>query len=355
MSLDKRRIRTKLVKLHGTQKDFEALADVLQQASDKLNIDLFPKDKDIPGRITVKTGKIQRIIYPRMDKALKEFASGITESEDVVVNFGDIGITGDPDEIVRRSPTLRQMEQIAHGKYMGIGSRLIKEDTMLELETMIDAGSRQTKNAKPLTEVEPKWIYASTLTLHEGEAPTSFVPKNLAQLAKLKKYPPDLNKSDFWTFGKRDYNRAYFVVLRVDKTLPMSLGIRTKPGEWAKWVASRAVPDSMRLFKHRPPRNFGEMLERYSVYVTARTFGLKDAYLAPVFASKSFKDKVGSRTGFTDKIFETAPLKSKEKGGSEYPTFYAFVVVGKGRYKTIGLGEEKLPEALDLPGFEAGA
>jgi len=352
MSLDKRRIRTKIVTIKGTQKDFEALADVLQQASNKLNIDLYPADKDIPGRITVKTGKVQRIIYPRMDKALKEFASGIVESTDTVVNFGDVPITGDPDEIVRRSPTLRQMEQIATGKHMGIGSRLVKEDTMMEMETMIDTGSRQTKNVKPLTEVKPKWVYASALTLHEGEAPTTFVPKDLSQLDKLKKYPPDLNKSDFWSFCKTDYYRAYFVLLRVDKTLPMSLGIRTKPGEWDKWVSSRPVPDSMRLFKHRPPRNFGEMLERYSVYVTARTFGLRDAYLAPVFAGKSFKEKVGSKMGFTDKIFETEPLKSMEKGGSEYPTFYAFVVVGRGRYKTIGLGEEKVPEALDLPGFE---
>lgn len=352
MSLDKRSIKTKVVTIKGTQKDFEALADVLEQASDKFNIDLYPTDKDIPGRISVKTGKVQRIIYPRMDKALKEFASGIVESKDTVVDFGDIPITGDPDEIVRRSPTLRLMQQIATGKYEGIGTRLVKEDTMLEMETMIDTGSRQTKNVKPLTEIQPKWVYASTLTLHEGEAPVDFVPKDLKQLAMLKKYPPDLNKSDFWSFGKKDYNRAYFVVLRVDKTLPMSLGIRTKPGEWNKWVSSRPVPDSMRLFKHRPPRNFGEMLERYSVYVTARTFGLKDAYLAPVLAGKSFKDKVGSKAGFTDKIFETEPLKSKEKGGSEYPTFYAFVVVGKGRYKTIGLGEEKIPEALDLPGFD---
>ena len=110
----------------------------------------------------------------------------------------------------------------------------------------------------------------------------------------------------------------------------------------------------MSLYKGNPPKNFGELLERFAVYSTARTFGMRDAFLAPVYAWSNAKHRVGSvNQDYSDKMVSTV-IKSKtgQQGISEYPTYMAFVVVGKGATRTVDLGRDASQAATELPGWD---
>ena len=89
MSLDpKRGVKTKHIDFSGTQKDFDALADVIRQATEKINIDLLPEDLDIPGRISVrKKAKATQWAYPKLKDG------GLLLSHDIGTNnsFYNIG------------------------------------------------------------------------------------------------------------------------------------------------------------------------------------------------------------------------------------------------------------------------
>ncbi|MCK4815636.1 hypothetical protein KA005_07695 [bacterium] len=128
----------------------------------------------------------------------------------------------------------------------------------------------------------------------------------------------------------------------------------TKSGMWDKWIRSRPVPEMMSLYSGKPPKNFGELLERFAVYSTARAFGMKNAFLAPVFAGTDITRRVGSDQQYADKILISEAIKSQtgEKHRSDYATYMAFVVVGKGPTRTVDLGREKIESAVELPGWD---
>jgi hypothetical protein len=358
MSLDpKRGIKTKHIELSGTQKDFDALADVMRQAVDKLNIDIVPGDLDIPGRIMVRTkGKKNRPtqwVYPKLAKALNEFAEGLTENGDAVVDFGKANITEKPEDLIRYSPTLRKMNQNSIGKDLQAGD-IFKEDIIQDMQTMLDPRTQLGRQA-PLTEMVPAWVYASDLILHRGKTPLGIFVRDTKMLERIDEYPPDLGGSMKWTgLGKEGYNQAYFVILRVDKLFPLEMPLRTKSGEWDRWIKSRPVPDMMKLYRGRPPKNFGAMLERFAVYTTARTFGMTDAFLAPVFAGSAVTQRFDSSANYADKILVSDAIKSKTgvKHTSDYATYLAFVVIGKGTTRTVDLGREPIQQAVDLPGWD---
>lgn len=369
MSLDpKRGIKTKHLEISGTQKDFDAIADVMRQAMDKLNIDLVPEDQDAPGRISLRrTGKVTQWEYPKLHKALDDFIEGLTEPGDAVVDFGRPAITEKPEDIIKASPTLRKMNQTAIGKNLGIGT-MEKEDVLNDMEMMLDpslSGARRN----PLFSMVPVWVYASDLIAKRGNIPIGMFVKDKETLNRLKEYPPDLGGGKEWSgLSKEGYNQAYFVILRADKLFDMNMPLRTKSGEWDRWIQSRPVPDMMKMYKGAPPKNYGELLERFAVYSVAKTFGLKDAFLAPVYAGDELINKVGSTKNYDDKILISETVKAKTSGGkilidrgtksetavsmSEYATFLGFVVVGKGAQRTVDMGKELSPGAAELPGWD---
>jgi len=349
-------VKTKHIELSGTQKDFDALADVVRQAAKKINIDLLPGDLDIPGRILLRKkadGKATQWEYPKLNKALAEFADGLEEPGDAVVDFGKANITEKPEDLIRYSPTLRKMNQTAIGRNLGAGD-IFKEDISFDLQSMLDPRT-QLGRQRPITDMAPVWVYASDLVLHRGKVPIGIFVKNKKMLEKITDYPPDLAGSKGWAGTRKEgYNQAYFVILRVDKMFPMDMPLKTKAGMWDKWIGSRPVPDMMKLYRNKPPKNFGEMLERFAVYSTARAFGMKDAYLAPVFAGTNITQRVGSKQHYADKIVISEAIKSKtgSEQRSEYATYMAFVVVGKGATRTVDLGREPVESAVDLPGWD---
>jgi hypothetical protein len=353
MTLNPRKKKTKNLELSGTQKDFDVLSDVLEQAAERLNIDIYPADYDIPGRILLKrSGEATQWQYPKLSEALKAFANGLREGGDGTVAFESPQITDDPEKFVKDSPTLRLMNQTSVGKRLGVG-QYIQEDIIGDFTAMLDP---KTKGARmqPLSNMQPLWVYAKNITL-EGETPMGVVARDLNEIAKIKNYPADLNQATgLWKKAKKEgYNQAYFVVMRADKDYPMQMPLQSIPGAWNDWIKGRPVPKMMSVFGNKPPRNMGDYLERFAVYTTARTFGLKDAFLAPVFVGTPWDGrKVGSKKHFEDKILQTSPIKSRGAEGSEYSTYYGFVVVGKGPRRTPSLGKEKTDSALDLPGFE---
>jgi hypothetical protein len=355
MSLNPRKMKTKNFEISGTQKDFDVLGDILEQAADRLNIDIYPGDYDIPGRILLrkqvsKDGtKATHWQYPKLSNALKAFAEGLRGEGDGTVNFESPQITDDPKDIVLDSPTLRMMNQTAAGTRLGVG-QYIQEDIIADLTAML-APTTIAARKQPLLSMNPTWVYAKNIVL-DGSTPIGVVARDLETLAKVKNYPADLNKpSGFWKKVKAEgYNQAYFVIMRADKDVPLNMPLQSIPGEWDKWLKKRPVPRMLSLFVNSPPRTMGDYLERFAVYTTARTFGLKDAFLAPPFVGSSWDGrKIGSKKHFEDKILMTEPIKTR---GGEYPTFYGFVVVGKGLTRKPDLGKERTSGALDLPGFE---
>ena len=353
MSLDPKKSVTKHIELSGTQKDFDALADVIRQAVKKLNVDLLPGDLDIPGRILLPKGKATQWEYKKLNKALGEFADGLTEEGDAVVDFGKTRITDKPEELIKDSPSLRKMNQHALGIHLGAGD-IFKEDIVADLQTMLDPRTQLGRQA-PLESIVPAWVYASDILLHKGKVPIGTFVKDKKMLEKIDEYPPDLAGSKSWAGRKKEgYNQAYFAILRVDKLYPMEMELKTKSGMWNKWIASRPVPDMMKLYKDQPPKNFGQLLERFAVYSAARAFGMKDAYLAPVFAGTNIDKRVGSKEHYADKILTSEAIKSKtgDKHKSEYATYMAFVVVGKGPTTTVDMGREKIDSAVELPGWD---
>jgi len=353
MSLNPKKNTTKHLEITGTQKDFDVLADVLKQAAERLNVDIYPEDIDIPGRITLKKqGKATQWQYPKLSKALHAFAAGLKDEGGGVVNFESPQITDEPKEVVLNNPTLRLMNQTSVGKRLGVG-QFIKEDILGDFDKMLD---NRTSGARshPLLKMSPTWVYAKNIALDSG-VPVGTVARDLKTLAKIKQYPVDLNKMSGWKEMKKEgYNQAYFVIFRADQDFPLEMPLATLPGEWDRWVKQRPVPKSLSHFVGKPPRNMGDYVERFAVYTTARTFGLTDAFLAPVYVGAKWDgQKVGGGKLLTDKILMTEPIKSKGGGDmSDYATYYGFVVVGKGRQRTPSLGEEKPDMALDLPGFE---
>lgn len=360
MSLDpKRGIKTKHIDISGTQKDFDALADVIRQAAMKVNVDLVPGDLDIPGRILIRKegkstdAKATQWEYPKLNKAMKEFADGLVEPGDAVVDFGKANITEKPEDLIEFSPTLRKMNQNATGKILGAGE-IFKEDITSDLQSMLDPRDQLGREA-PLSKMVPVWVYASDLVSHRGKTPMGMFVKDKKLLEKIDEYPPDLGSSKSWTGSRKDgYNQAYFVILRVDKQYPMDTKVRTKSGMWDKWIKSRPVPSMMSLYQGSPPKNYGQLLERFAVYSTARTFGMKDAFLAPVFAGTNITQRVNSSQGYDDKILVSEAIKSKtgKLSHSEYATYMAFVVVGKGATRTVDLGREPIQSAVELPGWD---
>lgn len=370
MSLDPRKgIKTKKVNISGTQKDFDALADFVRQAAKKTNVDLIPTDMDIPGRIQVRKGKDHNItqwVYPRLQKAMKDFAEALEDPGDGVVDFGKTKITDDPATIVQESPTLRKMNQLALGKALGVED-LFNEDIIEAFESMLDPTAPVTRSFEgqgPLTRSVPIWVFAQDLLSNRGNVPIGTLPRNKEELEKITEVPPDLGGGMDWARTSKDkYNQAYFVILRLDKWLPEDAKLRTKSGEWDRWIKSRPVPEMMSLYRGRPPSNYGELMERFAVYTAARTFGLKDAYLAPIFAGESIGKK--GDIGTSSKWFISEAIKSKSPtivqqyrgriGGpamSEYATYVGFVVVGKGNPRTIDLGKEPQMSATEIPGWD---
>ena len=361
MSLNPRKSKTKNLELSGTQKDFDVLADVLEQAAERLNIDIYPKDYDIPGRILLKSGKeATHWQYPKLSEALKSFAEGLREGGDTTVAFESPQITDDPEKFVKDSPTLRLMNQTSVGHNLGVG-QYIQEDIIEDFDTMLDLKTEGARK-QPLSKMKPLWVYAKNIAL-EGGTPVGTVAQDLHTLAKIKDYPADLSKTKgFWKKAKKEgYNQAYFVVMRADKDYPMEMKLGSIPGEWNKWLKSRPVPNMMSHFGGKPPQNMGDYLERFAVYTTARTFGMTDAFLAPAFVGRQWDGKKVRSGGesqtaiakyFNDKVLQTEPIKSKGSAG-DYSSYYGFVVIGKGPRRTPSLGKEETPSALDLPGFEA--
>jgi len=362
MSLDpKRDIKTKHLDISGTQKDFDALADVIRQAATKLNIDIVPGDLDIPGRILIrkderlkKKGKATQWEYPKVDRALEQFADGLIEQGDAVVDFGKTNITDNPEVLLKTSPTLRKMNQNATGRRLDAGD-IFKEDITFDLQRMLDPRD-QLGRESPLTQMVPLWVYANDLVLHRGKTPIGLFAKSTKTVEQIDTYPADLGASLKWSgIGKEGYNQAYFVILRVDKLYPLEMELRTKAGAWDSWIKSRPVPAMMSLYKGAPPKNFGQLIERFAVYTTARTFGMKDAFLAPVFAGTNATQRINSASGtYADKIVMSEAIKSKMStvNKSEYATYLGFVVVGKGATRTVDLGREPVESATQLPGWD---
>jgi hypothetical protein len=361
MSLDpKKGVKTKHIDISGTQKDFDALADVFRQAAAKTNIDLVPGDLDIPGRILIRKsgtlGKKEKATqweYPKLNKAMTEFADGLVEPGDAVVDFGKTRITDKPEHLIKDSPTLRKMNQNATGKNLGFGD-IYKEDITSDLNRMLDPKDALGRDG-PMVKMVPVWVHVSDLVSHDGRTPIGLFAKDKKMLENIDDYPPDLAGDKSWSGYKKDgYNQAYFVILRVDKLYPMDAKLGTLPGLWDKWIRSRPVPAMMSLYKNSPPKNFGQLLERFAVYSTARTFGMRDAFLAPVFAGTNLTQRVGSSKDYADKIVISEAIKSQtgKLSHSEYATYMGFVVVGKGASRTVDLGKEPMVGATELPGWD---
>jgi len=353
MSLDpKKDLQTKHLDIYGTQKDFDALADILRQAANKVNLDLVPGDLDIPGRIFIrKDTEALQSAYPKVSKALTDFAKGLTEEGDAVVDLGKANITEKPEDLVKDSPTLRKMNQIL-GKKLGVGD-MFKEDVSSALNAMLDPKYQLSRDV-PLTKMAPVWVYASDLVSHKGKTPLGLFIKDKKMLEKIEKFPADLGGNLAWGSKKAGYNQAYFVILRTDKLYPMEMPLGTKSGQWDKWIQTRPVPSMMSLYKGSPPKNFGQLLERFAVYNTARAFGMTDAYLAPVFAGTNISRRINSTQNYADKILTSDAIKSKtgDAQHSEYATYMAFVVVGKGASRTVDMGREPMEGATELPGWD---
>jgi hypothetical protein len=352
MTLNPKKNKTKNLEFYGTQQDFDVLADVLEQAAERLNVDIYPKDIDIPGRIVLnREGDATQWQYPKLSSALQAFANGLRGGGDDTVTFETPQITDDPKKIVKDSPTLRLMNQTSVGKHLGVGT-YTKEDILRDFTEMLDPRKGGAR-IQPLTQMVPTWVYARNIVM-EGDTPIGVVARDLETLAKIKDYPADLNMSrGLWSKVKKEgYNQAYFVIMRAEKDFDINMPTPTISGEWNRWIRSRPVPATMRMFRDKPPRTMGDYLERFAVYSTARTFGLKDAFLAPVFVGERWDGKkVGSSKDFADKILKTEPIKTKGSSG-EYATYYGFVIIGKGPKRTPSLGKEKPDSPLDLPGFD---
>lgn len=347
----------------GSSGDFDAIADIIETAAKQFNIDLYPEDVDVPGRIALRKGEgVSAWQYPRVGKVLKELPGALREDGDSSISFGGINIDDMDRSLILDNPTLRSMNEILSGNIMLASeherrtgrTNYMGEAVVDDLESMLNPMHPGLKTKVPLSSIDPQWVYATSILQNEADIKAATV-NNAKDLEKLEVYPPDFREADFWAkHGKpwkktdQGYNRAYFIILRTKKTYSLDMPINTIPGKWDSWIKTRPVPKSMEVYIGRPPKTFSDLLERFAVYTAARSFGLKDAYLAP--ATPGLKN--WNRTTGSDKILAKETVAVKSHGLIEYVNFYGFLVVGKGPRKVLDITRSKEEDDLGIPSLE---
>jgi len=355
MSLNKRKdTKTVRIEMQASRGEYEALADVLEKFGERINVDLYPNKQDVPGRITLNTTEREGptvIQYPRMTKLLHDMAEALREEGSSTVALGTLNL--EDFDIIEKSTTLKLMNQVTRGETWSKTTFTAgKEKTVEELDALIahDAGPQGIAGVGMLTKTDPLWVYAESLISHDG---TPIDIKELMkpeQLEKLKFYPPDINNGMIDKWLKREgNNRAYLVIVRTKESFPWDVPIYTFPGQWDKWLKTRPTPGAMTKYENLPPKTYGDLFERMVVYATARTFDLKGAFIAPV-RPDTLKKGWSPVGNIKEKVLEANAVSAKGASGiPRYINYNAFVVVGKGPFKSTDMVREKRESEFTIP------
>lgn len=348
MSLDEKKRESFTVTLKGMKSDFEAMADVLETASKRFNLDIYPNTVEIPGSIGLTGEEVTAAQYPRGKRGLDGLIKALREEGSAVVDFGMINILAGG----KQTDAVKLMNQVTIGRKFKAGEAFMREDTIGELETFLEpSGPRGGGRPSALSEMNIEWVHAESAILHEGKL-TDIEPHRVADVAKVDYYPPHINKEKFghWLKSKK-YNRAYIVIMKADKMFPMDMPVYMRPGTWDSWIRTRPVAATMKMYRGKAPKTFGELLERMAVYATARSFDMTDAFLAPMTVEKG--GKFSPTSGSKGKIDRKDNVFVKTKDDKGYYNFLTFLVVGRGPHKAKGLSRiEPVKSDIILPDID---
>lgn len=352
MSIDKMREKTQTrnIRIEASRADIDALASVLDAGAKRINVDLYPEEKDIPGRISLKTGTALQIT--RVRKAMKDLAKGLREEgKGIDIDFGLLDVRDVPAQdkeewlgVMDAVTARRTGKGLTFAKRAGVD--IAGPTTITSLRQIFEKrtyGEGGPGDEAFLTDMNIRWVYAEPLITPETEIRKKKLKKPRDMLG-IDQYPAKLDskKVSAW-IKERGYNRAYIVIAEVDRFFPLSAKVYTKPGNWKEWLhkmpAGKAI---MPAYEDRPPKTLAGVLERISVYATGRSFDLENARVVP-FDLKLI-DKKGIPASQKMYIWKNVLSKAKTVTGEEVPmyrNYFGFLVVGKGPYKPMGLTRVK--------------
>lgn len=363
MSIDKMAERGKPIniKISGSRADIEALASVLDAGAKRINVDIYPDEKDIPGRISLKTGTALQIT--RVRKAMKDMANGLREEgKGVEVDFGMLDVRDRPaqdkeewlgvmDAVTKIRPGSASVGYASVAGLDVAGPEIVKGLSKIFEERTYGEGGPGDKGF--LSDMQIRWVHAEALITPETEIRRKKIEKPI-DMVGINQYPSKFNTKKVAAWAKEQgYNRGYIVIAEVDRFFPLSARVYTKPGNWREWLhkmpAGKAI---MPAYEDSPPKTLAGVLERISVYATGRAFDLENARVVPF--DLSIIDKKGVPASQKIKVWRNVLGKAKTARGEEVPiyrNYFGFLVIGKGPYKPLGLTrvKEEPYEDITLP------
>jgi hypothetical protein len=354
MSIDKmtERGKPKSVNISGSRADLEALASVLDTGAKRINADIYPDEKDIPGRISLKTGTVLQIT--RVRKAMKDIANGLREEgKGIEVDFGMLDVRDRPAQ--DKEEWLGVMDAVTAAR-AGLASTGYASAAGLDVTgpEVVDTLIRNVFEERTYGEGGPgdkgflrgmniRWVHAEPLITPETEVRGRKIKKP-SDMVGIDQYPAKFNTKKISAWAKEQgINRGYIVIAEVDRFPPLTARIYSKPGKWREWLhkmpAGKAIMPS---YEDRPPKTVGDVLERISVYATGRAFDLENARVVPF--DLGLIDKKGLDSHHKIRTWRNVLSKAKTERKEEVPmyrNYFGFLVVGRGPYKPLGLTRVK--------------
>lgn len=370
---DKTESETKTVSIIGTEKDMQALGDVLKQAKDMFNIDLNLDNNDMPERLTFRDLEIlDAIAYPRTARVLRQTSDGLRATatrNDIIApvstDFGNLDWLAQKPQ--NNFMIIKALQSVMNGRSIQ-GSPSLPAvlssygSITADLETMINRPypPNMVYNVNTMGlfthYIKPEWVKIQTVDVNPttSERYRQLINANRPEQAEEERiagtaaYPADLTRIDASSRGRGGVvpTQAYYAAFRGSAAYDLQQRVNISRSQWDAFL--RKYPRDILANEQRSaPRNVGDLIETLMVINVASIMNMKRATVRPI---------IPTRPCIEVKAYDWVEPVAAGQRPTRIPktgVLYSTIVIGTGRPPQMGQGYDvgTINSIRQIPGW----